>query len=188
MSGRGPRKARIESDQEGHSLGRFLDAASIWRPIGASGKSLLTIAVDPGMETGVAWHLSGVGVGSFELPCWDAVDWVADVVDTQRCPVDVACEAYNIGKGTLKKSRQYWSLESIGALRWICKRRGVTFALQQPSDKDFGTDAKLKALGWYAPSRDGHQNDAARHLLKRVVDKGRLTHAMRAKLEEMLNG
>jgi hypothetical protein len=58
------------------------------------------------------------------------------------------------------------AIESIGALRYLCLYYGVEFdALQKPSEKGFASAAKLKKMGWYRPSKGGHQNDAARHLL-----------------------
>ncbi len=42
----------------------------------------------------------------------------------------------------------------------------MPLTLQTPATgKGFGTDAKLKHLGWYNPTQGGHSNDAARHLL-----------------------
>ena len=35
--------------------------------------------------------------------------------------------------------------------------------------KSFATDAKLKALDWYERTKDGHANDAARHLVVYLV-------------------
>ena len=77
------------------------------------------------------------------------------------------CESYVITASTLRKTRgENWSLESIGALRWMANKHRVEFVLQTPADaKRFADDRKLKAAGWYFPTPGGHANDAARHLM-----------------------
>ncbi len=75
-------------------------------------------------------------------------------------------ESFIINAGTLRRGREHWSLEAIGAMKHILQRQGLPdLVLQSPaSGKKFGTDEKLKAMGWWLPN-NGHANDAARHLL-----------------------
>lgn len=117
----------------------------------------------------------GGGFSSWEYECWTAVGMAERLIASGEVS-DVVCESFTIAAHTAKKTRQYWSLESIGAIRWACMKAGVSFTLQSPADaKGFATDAKLKALGWYTPTKDGHANDAARHLLKRAIDIGAMS-------------
>ncbi|MGH2669320.1 MAG: hypothetical protein ACRDH5_09440, partial [bacterium] len=96
-------------------------------------------------------------------------------LDSQKVTA-VVCESYVITRETLRKTRgENWSLEEIGALRWLCRQHDVLFQLQSPSEgKSFGTDAKLEAVRWRYPTRGGHQDDAARHLLTYLWKSGGL--------------
>ena len=87
----------------------------------------------------------------------------------------VACESFRITAHTAKLSPAPWSLEIIGALRWLCHRNGIGFTLQTPGDaKRFATDTKLDKLGWARPPGAGHARDAQRHLLLFLVRAGLL--------------
>lgn len=133
------------------------------------------VAVDPGKTTGLAkahFHDGDAravyGFTCDELPTWDAVDIVNRWMDR----VDlVVCESFTPRPGV--RTWQPDALESIGAIRYLCRRAGVPFELQSPADgKRFGTDEKLRAMGWHRPSPGGHRNDAARHLLVAGVRHG----------------
>jgi hypothetical protein len=139
------------------------------------------IAVDPGKVSGIAVWSSGT-FNSFQEQTWYAVDRIwntlenatkmrtnaRDVLIPLTEPITaIVCESYVITASTLRKTRgENWSLESIGALRWMSNRHGVEFVLQTPADaKRFADDRKLKTAGWHNPTPGGHANDAARHLL-----------------------
>ena len=130
----------------------------------------MILAVDPGKTTGLATWAEDEPFMSAQLPHMEFLDWTWDILWTE---IDaVVCESYIITAATLRKTRgENWSLEQIGALRWMCERtRGVTsFTLQSPSEaKSFATDAKLRKVGWYKPGQD-HANDASRHLLVYLI-------------------
>ena len=63
----------------------------------------------------------------------------------------------------------------IGGLRYLAVVGDeyvgpLRFVRQTPAQaKSFGTDDKLRRLGWYTPTPGGHANDAARHLLAFAV-------------------
>lgn len=140
---------------------------------------LAVVAVDPGKITGVAvYYPDDRDFSSWERPCWEAVSIVEGGLDKLSIS-HLVVEAYNISARTLRLTRgENWSLESIGALRYLATfQHDVTFRLQQPSDMKFGTDWKLRRLGWYRPSRGGHMNAAARHMLKFLSDEEMLTPA-----------
>jgi hypothetical protein len=126
----------------------------------------LLIAVDPGKVTGIATWLNGE-ITSWQEQTWYAVDKIWSRLERSDVPIEaVVCESYTITASTLRKTRgENWSLESIGALRWMATRHSVEFVLQAPADAmNFMTDDKLRMMGWYNPTIGGHANDAARHL------------------------
>jgi len=83
----------------------------------------------------------------------------------------VVCESFIPRPGA--HSWQPDALYTIGALKYLCERENVEFALQSPANaKKFSTDAKLKRIGWYIRTPDGHTNDALRHLLLAAVKIG----------------
>lgn len=136
------------------------------------------IAVDPGGTTGIAVWRGTDDIESVDLPTWDAVGFVHRQLE--ESPDLVVCESFRINAHTAKKSQDgLASIESIGALRYLCALKEVSFELQPPSDaKSFAKDDKLKRIGWYIPGTD-HCRDAQRHLLlalsrHRAVDLKRL--------------
>jgi hypothetical protein len=127
------------------------------------------LAVDPGKTTGFVMYTSGAffwGQESMMEFLRRADDYLYDNV-----AVEVVCEKFQIGPSTLSKARDaHWAMKQIGILEYWCETRGHTFTLQTPSEaKSFATDAKLKTLGWYTPTKGGHANDALRHLLVYMV-------------------
>lgn len=134
------------------------------------------IAIDPGLATGFAVisdghdFLSTEIVGTLEF--LDA--FVALIDSTVEREWEVICEAFIVTDSTTKKTRQNYSLEIIGAVRFLCHQRMIPFELQTPAQaKTFSTDSKLRKLGWYRPAK-GHANDAARHLCLYLIRHNRL--------------
>jgi len=144
-------------------------------------KPLAIFAVDPGLTTGWAvllepMHFACGEAGESHFP-FLADRWLSEAVgEYGEENILVVCERFIINAGTAKKTQAPWSLEQIGALRYLCRLHRVELVLQSPGEaKSFSTNDKLKTLGWYAPSTGGHQADAARHLLLaaarlRVID------------------
>jgi len=128
----------------------------------------LVIAVDPGKTSGVAtWD--GEKFDSMELDVSSFFDDVHTMIhqavgrgDTVR----LVSESFIITVHTAKNTQATWSLELIGVLKFFAHAYKLEpLVLQQPSTgKAFGTDAKLRHMGWYRKGM-GHANDAARHLL-----------------------
>jgi len=121
------------------------------------------LAIDPGKMTGWASFRhgdfsSGQDKWMESLTWFEAIHTAYDVI---------VCESFIITRNTITKSRQNWSLEAIGAIKYMRFRDvwGDEVVMQSPSvGKAFGTDDKVKAMGWWAPGYI-HANDAARHLL-----------------------
>ena len=92
----------------------------------------------------------------------------------------VVCEDFVPRGGALTWYPQ--SLHQIGYLKHLCRKRKVSFRLQQVKDaKGFSTDAKLKTLKWYEIGMKAYDHsitshpqalDALRHLLLASVKLG----------------
>lgn len=131
------------------------------------------IAVDPGLTTGVAMWDPEVEQRPTAVQ-YDVSGMHAFIHTTcmQGYDVyDIVCESFTISERTMKMTRQTWSLELIGALKYVSEIRGHTFTLQTPAAaKRFADNTRLRQIGWYVPGRD-HANDALRHLFLYAVMK-----------------
>lgn len=125
------------------------------------------IAIDPGGVTGIAVYSGGPvrlyeWEGGFEGMCnWLQCTSMWDVSA-------IVIESFTINAGTHKKDPVaiYDTLYIIGAVHFVARAKNIPVVMQSPQKaKSFGTDDKLRRLGWYNPSKGGHQNDAVRHLV-----------------------
>ncbi len=132
------------------------------------------IAVDPGKLTGWA-VLDEEGAFSQGEDLLHNIMMSVDTLLREGHKPILVCEDFIYTQATAKKSRQTWSTEGIGILRYLAAMHQVSFIIQTPAAaKRFGTDEKLKAIEWYHPTPGGHQNDAARHLLLYADSVGRI--------------
>ena len=140
------------------------------------GEVRMIIAVDPGKMTGWARLTPRGGAvshsfASGEMPLYDVLHFIHETMK-QGIGLEIVCEDFVFTKETLKKTRQTHSTEGIGALRFLCEEYDMSFFLQAlGAAKGFGTDKKLKRIGWYQPGTP-HANDAARHLLLHASGEG----------------
>lgn len=125
---------------------------------------LTIVAVDPGKMTG--WAMLKLGeFSSGQIPGSAFLLWIDMAIEQGLMP-SIVCEDFIYTAQTAKKTRQTYSTESIGVLRFLSYKHDLSFTLQAPVDaKKFSTNDKLKAMDWYTPTKGGHANDAARHLL-----------------------
>lgn len=102
----------------------------------------------------------------FELDNYAVQRWFFAMIE-QAPPADsvsIACERFTIGERTLRTARgdEYWSIETIGLLRFLCRMHDLKFQLYGAGDaKHFASNPNLKKAGWFTPGQ-GHRNDAAR--------------------------
>ena len=133
----------------------------------------ITLAVDPGGITGVAWAagddpLVQGAVISGEVPGgrFGFYDWFEAFVERGYPLRAVVCEDFIVTAKTARLTQQPDAMRIIGYLEAWTRRHGVPFVLQTPSTaKTFATNTKLRHFGWYQPTSGGHNNDAVRHLL-----------------------
>lgn len=124
--------------------------------------------MDPGKQTGIALWFENE-LTAFDLPYFDAMDWFEEWIDGPDVIGWAVSESIHISAQTHKKGPQVlMSIEQIGIMRQKCRHAGVTFETQSPNEaKSFGTDAKLKAMGWWTVGSD-HARDATRHLILKL--------------------
>lgn len=127
------------------------------------------LTVDPGKGTGVAeLRVDGTVFG-----CegdWDStLDYVELAVAAHQAAgnrLTIVCESFTITPETARNTQAPWSLEAIGHVRRVARRHGFAPIVEQlPVEaKRFSTSPRLKTLGWWKSTKDGHVNDALRHL------------------------
>ncbi len=126
------------------------------------------IGIDAGVASGFALLKPGDLVPELaEYP--DINDLVADMSTRimKGTPLVIYYEKFIISSRTVKTKVEYDTLLFNGWLHHEGRRYPYikTEGFTPAQAKGFATDTKLKKLDWYAPSKDGHQNDAARVLL-----------------------
>lgn len=136
------------------------------------------IAIDPGTVTGVCIcehnkQTNVLNVTLDEIP--DGVvgyaKWAMDLdydygVYYKYLDYTHVCESFIISPRTLKTARVHDSLDIIGYIKGVIGFHDEEPVMQTPAQaKQFATDDKLRRLGLYTATKDGHANDAARHFL-----------------------
>lgn len=147
---------------------------------------MITLAVDPGLVTGWAC-LSSPGFKSGQVEGRFAFYNLFDGYGPAPWFDRVICEDFIISERTLKASRQADPHRIIGYLEGRCHALGIEFYLQTPARaKSFATNDKLAAVGWRNPTKGGHADDAARHLLTWLVSRPQEGKDLRARLAAVL--
>lgn len=135
------------------------------------------LAVDPGLRTGVvevhASDSSGKLPDVLSACTLDPFDFL-DSVWWRVADMDlVVVERFTITAQTGKKSQlgMNWPLELTGAIKYVCRTRGIPLSTDQtPANAlAFSTDTKLKSVGWWDTVRpkngEDHIKSAACHAL-----------------------
>lgn len=125
----------------------------------------MIIAIDPGKMSGLAAY-HDEQFRAYEMNPLDTIEYVDSAWSQTGGDIEVVAESFVISERTIKTAPQRDALDILGWLTIESQRRGFEFTMQTPAQaKKFATDDKLKALDWYERTKDGHANDAARHLL-----------------------
>ena len=132
----------------------------------------MILAIDPGLATGVAWlttdgvfrsHIIGGGFDGMS-------DWMRGLREpyVPQGTDAIAIENFIPRGGAL--SFQPDAMHIIGMVKHIARKNNVPLLIQTPAAaKSFATNEKLQKAGWFNKGTEGHDNDAARHLLVAVV-------------------
>jgi hypothetical protein len=133
----------------------------------------MILSIDPGNVTGLALYFPTAGsLVTKELRKDETYQYIDDVVGSSWYMVEIVAERFVISQRTIKSERQGDALDILGYLDSVRCLRGVPLTLQTAAQaKSFATDDKLRRLGWYQKTKDGHANDACRHLLVYLVSK-----------------
>jgi hypothetical protein len=125
----------------------------------------MLIAVDPGVVTGFAYWNTISPPLAWEMPEDEAMDFIVDDIHAKKYENEsllVVCEDFKPRPGAITFFPA--SLHQIGFLRHTCRRAGVPFRLQTPAaGKAFGTDSKLKKIGWHRIAMDAYRPDITSH-------------------------
>lgn len=156
----------------------MLDSLYAWATELPKGRRYL-FAVDPGLLTGaVLLDFTGVAtndiakLGAWELNVDQYFDVAEAVISGLGPSVEVVMEAFHITKRTSDLSEAPWSLELIGATKFLVRRFGAAdFSLQSPGEKPFADNKKLRHVGFWHVGGEGHANDAYRHAMIYIHDK-----------------
>lgn len=126
----------------------------------------LIIGVDPGLHCGFAILDLGTpfhdDFNVWEFTPMEACDRLHELVNgTTTKKIRVSIERYTLQGMSSKKTSQNDAVEIIGAMRWICRRARVPFAINGSSDASKGTDREtLKKLGFWVPGKPDHYQRA----------------------------
>ncbi len=132
-------------------------------------KDFAIFGIDPGNTTGLVVYFGGELDVIKQLAPEDVRRVIMSVAEKLQLIPDMslifACERFNIGRETLKNSRQPDALKITGTVRDIANEVRAVFVEQNPSDaKKMGSDETLRRIGWYRPGLR-HANDAAAQAL-----------------------
>ena len=142
------------------------------------------ISVDPGLSTGLALIASDgpelcdsreVEVLKVEDALLEMLAKVPAEVDTdEQHALLFVVEKFTINAKTVRNSQAPWSLEVIGIARnTLWRERGLTPVMQQPSDAmDLMVNRRLRAVNCWYVGGAGHANDAIRHGLFALHQRG----------------
>ena len=136
----------------------------------------LIFSFDPGLVTG--WACLDPNTGGFvsgQTEGRHAFYRQFESMIATGVKAEVVGEKYVITARTAQLTAQYDALFILGHIDALSDKLGFPLTLQTPAAaKAFSTDSKLRAVGWYTPSKGGHSNDAARHLLLYVSSRKQL--------------
>ena len=127
----------------------------------------MIVAIDPGKISGIAVYDGSSQFRTYEYDVQSTIRFVDNVWYQLHGDIEVVSEKFTISEKTIKTSLSTDALDINGWLRIESERLGFPYKEQpvQKSANSFASDDKLKAVGWHTPTKDGHANDAARHLM-----------------------
>lgn len=131
------------------------------------------LAVDPGNVSGVAvLRLDDLDDAplTYELDKQQTYSFIHSLrygtMQDRSERMEMVAERFVISQRTIRSERQDDALNILGYLDSLHHLYGIPLHLQSPAQaKKFVSDDRLRRLGWYRRTKDGHANDAQRHLL-----------------------
>lgn len=139
------------------------------------------LAIDPGKLSGIAlFQKADFDNGDRPTLMWsDELPWpqigtrVEATLNTLYAKVDVVVERFIITTSTATKTQAPWSLEVIGAVRWLAyKANAGELIMQEPASvMKFMPNKRLKDIGMWHVGGAGHALDAIRHGVVFLINK-----------------
>lgn len=133
---------------------------------------MILVGVDPGKVTGVAiwWDSTEFdGTNHLDIDTCEVTDAsqvptvIRRMLDGQR-PTLILCERFNSAGGKALTS-QPDAQQIVGMMRSLAEELQCRCVYQSPGPaKKIMPNSRLKKIGWYTSTKDGHANDAARHV------------------------
>ncbi len=148
------------------------------------------IAIDPGKTTGLAvFYYDGTASpvlhSAGEYDVWKFVEELHAAIvfaRQQHGTTDIVCERFIINAQTVRNSQAPYSIEQIGILKYVMYTLGIdpeSIIFQSPADaKKMFPNSALKTLKYWTVGSDGHDKDAIRHALIRLVKTGWVPKAL----------
>jgi hypothetical protein len=132
---------------------------------------MIIIGIDPGNVTGMAqYDTEHERPALFREEPYETVglrlrQWFSykDVVGRQN--IKVGCEKYVMTSGSGPKTSQPAALMTMGVVEDLCRWEGVDWNYYLSSTTKEKSNALLRKIGWWTPTKDGHVNDAYRVIL-----------------------
>ena len=162
------------------------------------GNQKITVWADPGKTTGIAsWDsryqvftsleisndLKAVGHWVELLTQLNSQRMISDEHGNRNeFRIEIGWERYIVTPGGIRHGTPYWSLETIGILKYLALKYDLTILPPQLSSMmSVIPDEKLKKLSWYKPGKP-HANDASRHLARYMLKTDSLPVGIRDKI------
>jgi hypothetical protein len=135
------------------------------------------LSIDPGLMTGIC--IIDVTDISEPVKFWSAEWTIEDFhsaieqVLSQESIIEVVIEDFRITESTGDLDEAPWSLNLIGVVEFLGFKYGKSVVRQQPVEKAFPTNERLRLVDFWHVGGAGHANDALRHAMVWVVKKNR---------------
>jgi hypothetical protein len=127
--------------------------------------NVVWIGVDPGDVTGVSILDANNFYRTFELSATDITSFLRDVTSLVGFKIYIGCERYT-ERGNKRKTHQPLAQRITGVVLAL----GHPVTMVPPSTaKKMCNDTRLRQLGWYVKTKDGHSNDAGRVLFATIA-------------------
>ncbi|UDL16787.1 RuvC-like resolvase [Arthrobacter phage Atuin] len=135
------------------------------------------LAIDPGLKTGICI----IDITDINNPVkWWSAEWTMEeffgaIAKVMSGPsiVEVVIEDFRITDATGDLSEAPWSLKLIGVTEYLGFCYGKSVVMQQPVEKAFATNERLKLVDFWHVGGAGHANDAFKHAMVWIVKKNR---------------
>jgi hypothetical protein len=139
------------------------------------------LAIDPGKTTGIVLvrKVDPDSDGEPSIVWSDELSWpqvatrVEATLTSLYADVDLVVERFTITRATASNAQAPWSLEVIGAVKWLAYRHNAgELVMQDPASvMRFASNPRLKSLGFWHKGGKGHALDAIRHAVVFLITK-----------------